>query len=107
MNRIRWQDESFELRRVVIRRDLPAAFGDRLRVLADALSVPVAGHDTCPADGDVWVGCSPEAGWGNADPHAVGWFSPVEVPVAIDVLRDAADRQRRYGLSDEPRYVGH
>lgn len=106
MYRIRWQDESFELRRVVIRCDLPAVFGNRLRMLADALNVPVAGHETCPVDGDVWVGCSPERGWGDADPHTVGWFSPVEVPIAIDVLRDAVERQRHDESTDKPQVVG-
>lgn len=107
MSRIRWQDEVIELRRVVFRPDIPNAFRDPLRELARKLGVPVVAPDACPADGDVWVGCSPERGWGDADPHAIGWFIAIEVPAALHVLRAAADSRPLTGSSDEPRYVGH
>jgi hypothetical protein len=88
MIRIVWQGEELVVGRVVLRRDRRAgAYHRPLCEAADRGGLAVADQSADPRPGDFWVGCSPEAGWGDADPARTGWAGLLEVPLALRQLR--------------------
>ena len=62
---IRWCDEDFQLKRLVVNSKLDEA--DSIKYEAARLSIPIViGDDqTTPAPGDMWIGLSPKKGWGD------------------------------------------
>ena len=90
MIRLTWENEVLDVRRVVIRRDLPRAAERAVRGLAGRLGLAVARPDATPQSGDYWLGCSPDAGWGDADPGTVGWVSPFDIEAGLALLRGQA-----------------
>jgi len=93
MIRLIWENEVLNVRRVVIRRDLPRAAEWAVRGLADRLGLAVARPDATPQSGDYWLGCSPDAGWGDADPSTIGWVSPFDIEAGLTLLRGQAAGQ--------------
>lgn len=93
MVRLTLDDVVLEVRRVVVGRDLPRAFQWAACGLAARLGLPVARPDAAPRPGDYWLGCSPDAGWGDADPAVVGWVGPLDIETGLARLRaEAAGR---------------
>jgi hypothetical protein len=90
MIRINWQEQAFEVRRLVFGRDTRPGLDADLRALVDEHRLEVADDRADPRRGDFWVGCHPARGWAGADPAEVGWASLVEVPVILAALRRAA-----------------
>ena len=84
---LRYDNEYLSVQRVVIGRDLPSAFQWAIRGLAERLRLAVSPPETTPEPGDYWVGCSPDAGWGDADPHRVGWVSMLDIEAGLAALR--------------------
>lgn len=94
MVRLTWDNEVLDVRRVVIRRGLPGAFERAVRGVAERLGLAVARPDAAPRPGDYWLGCSPDAGWADADPSVVGWVSPLDVETGLALLRAEEERAR-------------
>ncbi|MBN9518932.1 hypothetical protein J0H58_10505 [bacterium] len=88
MIRFWWENEVRAVRRVVIRRDLPAGFTGSVRGLAGRLGLSVVLPDAAPRPGDLWLGCSPDADWQVADPRAVTWVALPDIEDALAALRD-------------------
>lgn len=82
MIRTRWHDRPFNLRRIVLRDDLPARYAAAFRELADSLRLQVGGDGAEVHSGDLWVGCYPVCDWEEADPKHVQWVSPLEISIA-------------------------
>ena len=43
--------------------------------------------DAVPRPGGYWLGCSPDAGWGEADPSTVAWVSRLDIETGLALLR--------------------
>jgi len=88
---VNWQNDSLAVCRLVFGRADGPALGASVRLLASRAGLLTADESATPTPGDFWLGCSPLAGWGTADPAAVGWVCFVEVPLALALLRVTAD----------------
>ncbi|QEL16343.1 hypothetical protein [Limnoglobus roseus] len=86
MVRITWENETLHVRRVVVRRDLPRAYTYAVRRAAERLGLPLAYPEAKPRAGDFWLACSPDRGWGDADPGAIGWVSPLDIDAGLNLL---------------------
>ncbi|OWK40188.1 hypothetical protein [Fimbriiglobus ruber] len=91
MIRLTCENEVLNVRRVVVRRDLPLAVDSAVRGLADRYGLDLARPDATPRPGDYWLGCSPDDGWGDADASNVGWVSPFDIESGLALLRDQAE----------------
>ncbi len=98
MIQIQWQDRllttrrnvKLTVRRIVFRASDGPVVGAIVRSIADAAELETANEHAVPTPGDFWLGCSPRAGWGQADPDTIGCACSVEVSLALSVLRAAA-----------------
>ncbi len=55
------------------------------------LALGFESNDESPCDGDLWIGRSPEGGWGNWPDvcEGAGWARSSEAPVVLETLREA------------------
>lgn len=86
MVQLTWENEILHVRRIVVRRDLPRSYRWAVRRIAEQLELPLVLPDVLPRAGDFWLGCSPDSGWGDADPSTVGWVSPFDIDVGLKLL---------------------
>lgn len=94
MIRLTWDDIPLDVQRLVVRRDLPAFYLREVRRVALRHGLFVVSPEAMPQPGDFWLGCSPEKGWGDADPQTVGWANLFELETALEALRDVAEARR-------------
>ncbi|QJX01146.1 hypothetical protein [Frigoriglobus tundricola] len=93
MLHVHWQNASLVVRRLVFRRADWPTVGSPVHLLADRAGLLTADESAAPSPGDFWLGCQPLSGWG-ARPESVAWACAVEVPLALALLRVAADLER-------------
>lgn len=92
MIRLNWKQEDLSIRRLVIPAHSLAGYLNSLLPVARFLDVDIADETVEPRPNDFWLGCSPQRGWGDADPSVVGWASIVEVPIAVKLILALAPR---------------
>jgi hypothetical protein len=90
MAQIEWRGVGLEVRRIVLSETTPPSLAGTVRGLAERAAVGVVVEATVPQPGDLWVGSSPEAGWGGLSDRQAGWVRGVEIYLAIAQLRRAA-----------------
>jgi hypothetical protein len=91
MVRIHWQGQALIVRRIVLGRPtVEGGSGEALRRIAGRGDLVVAAEATEPQEGDFWVGCQPEKGWGEIDFQRIGWANGPETALALAILRGAA-----------------
>lgn len=93
MIRIEWEDATLDVQRIAVRRDLPSAYQTRLRRIAVRHGLFIVSPAATPQPGDFWLGCTPDHGWGDADPQLVGWAGLFDLNKAFDVLEVTADER--------------
>ncbi len=91
MIRIEWDDAPLSVQRIAVRRELPPAYLTRLRRIAVRHGLFIVSPAATPQPGDFWLGCTPDGGWGDADPQLVGWVSLFDLDAALDALEVTAD----------------
>lgn len=91
MIRIDWDDHPFDVQRLVVRRELSPLLLTRLRRIAVRGGLFIVSPAAVPQAGDFWLGCTPDTGWGDADPSEVGWAGLFGLDDAIGVLEATAD----------------
>lgn len=86
---IPWASGNLTLGRLVVARDLPE--GEVLGYIANLVGVTcvMAGENTRPQRGDLWVGCSPAGGWAGLAGET-GWARSGEAIVVVVKLTRAA-----------------
>ncbi len=101
MIRTNWRDRPFDLRRIVLRGDLPPPYVFSLRSLAESLRLDVGDDGGAVLTGDLWVGCYPVCDWEDIDPDQVHWVSTLEIPIAQAWLSRLVRERIRYDEVDE------
>jgi hypothetical protein len=90
MIRIKWDDAPLIVQRVVVRTDLSPRYQARLRRTAVRHGLFIVSPAATPQPGDFWLGCTPDGGWGDADPRTVGWAGVFDLDSALDALEVTA-----------------
>ena len=86
MIRVTWDDAPLDVQRLVVHRELPRRYLSAVRRLALRHGLFVVTSGARPQPGDFWLGCSPDGGWGDADPRAVGWVGVFDLEVGLAAL---------------------
>ncbi len=87
MVQINWRGGFLNVTRVVLCQQTPKSLADTFRQLADQHGLRVAGAESQPQEGDLWVGTGPRAGWGDASPRDTGWAPGNEAYLVLAQLR--------------------
>ncbi len=90
MLRINWAGGRLNVTRVVFGQETPKPLARSLRELADRHGLRVAGAESVPEEGDLWLGTCPRFGWGEAPPTKTGWAPGSEAYLALAQLRQSA-----------------
>ncbi len=91
MIRIEWDDHSLDVQRLVVRRELSPTLLARLRRIAVRGGLFIVSPAAMPQAGDFWLGCTPDGGWGDADPCEVGWAGLFALEEAVGALTVSVD----------------
>lgn len=86
MIRVNWDDAPLDVQRIVVRRDLPPAYLAAVRRVALRHGLFVVSPAAKPQPGDFWLGCTPDDGWGDTDPHDVGWAGLFDLEAGLEAL---------------------
>ena len=90
---VNWQGNVIDVERLVFRNDLLAPWRSLLAGWAAEFHLAVADETAPVRQGDFWLGCQPERGWGNHR-DAVAWVGGLTLPVAIAQLKTAVTQHR-------------
>jgi|SRR5690348_9242010 len=93
MIQIEWEHSSLDVQRLVVRRDLSPKYLGQLRKIAVRHGLFIVSPAATPQPGDFWLGCMPDDGWGDADPHLVGWVGLFDLETALTALNATADER--------------
>ncbi|MFO0937595.1 MAG: hypothetical protein U0798_13890 [Gemmataceae bacterium] len=99
MVRINWQDVSYDVVRIVMSRDARKQFESCMANITHRYGLQFATESAVPAPGDFWIGCSPDQGWGDADPYRVAWASSFEIREAFAALNAVFPHPRKTHVS--------
>lgn len=95
MVKIQWQDVSYQVSRIVVADDVREQYRNALIPVVERFGLELANDCATPRAGDFWIGCSPQGGWGNADPFLTAWASSLEIRHALFSLNVTLPRYRR------------
>jgi hypothetical protein len=97
MVRIEWDQRERDVNRLVVRRGLPSDLLAEVRRVALAGGLFIVTSEATPQPGDFWIGCSPDNGWGEADPEMVAWAGVFDLEAALDTLWAASSELELVG----------
>lgn len=91
MIQLNWQGEAFAVQRLAVHPDLSPKLLRAIRQVALRCGLFIVSPGATPQPGDFWLGCMPDGGWGDTDPHLVGWVGWFDLEEAVEALEATAD----------------